>query len=121
VNSICATSREFETAARAFNNRDQILIISDREIRLWEDGEIKTFDPAEGFLSAEDINARGQIVGQSGVEGFVFELRNAKFTTFALPGATETSPQLINANGVIFGESELGFFLAFPKKEKRKK
>jgi probable HAF family extracellular repeat protein len=100
----------------AFNDRDQVLFFSERDIQIWTNGKFKTFepDPNASFIQAEDINARGQIVGQVESEGFVFNLRRGTFTTFSQPGATETSPQLINANGVIFGESDLGFFLAFP-------
>jgi uncharacterized membrane protein len=109
---------------QAFNDRDQVLLFSEHDIQVWQNGQVQTFnpDPNAAFLIAQDINARGQIVGYIDFgTGFVFELRTSKFTTFS-QAAVELFPRFINANGVVFGKSNIepgstGFFLAFPDKK----
>jgi hypothetical protein len=112
----------------AFNDRDLVLLPSEHDIQVWQNGQVRTFnpDPNAAFLIATGINARGQITGYIDFgTGFVFELRTGKFTEFSQPGV-ELFPQFINEKGVVFGVSNIepgstGFFLAFPDKKKKEK
>ena len=113
---------------QAFNDRDQVLLFTEHDIQVWQNGQIQIFnpDPNAAFFIPTDINARGQITGYFDLgTGFVFELRTGKYTEFSQP-AVELFPLFINAKGVVFGESNIepggrGFFLAFPNKSSGKR
>ena len=60
--------------------------------------------------SAVDINERGQIVGEAGGRGVIWEPDGRVVPIAPLPGTTLAHPTAINAAGTVVGYSDLGSF-----------
>src|SRR6266849_2813039 len=102
----------FQTSANGINDSDEISGIYYKSSTgltahafLLNNGNFSTYDFTASGTDFNGINNQGQVVGTSGIAGFLFS--NGQFSTIFVPGSTQTSAQGINNSGQIVGTANI--------------
>jgi uncharacterized membrane protein len=72
---------------------------------LLNNGSYSTYDFTASYTDFQGINNQGQVVGTSGIAGFLFS--NGQFSTISVPGSIQTFAHGINNFGQIVGVADV--------------